>query len=1716
MEDLTFNLAMDDSSETDSEYNLTGDQMSCLISLNEFKKVYSNSTNEKLSKIIGLLTETFLVYESKPVLLGCCETLSRLSVVYSPIIYPKAWDCLGVKSPANTIISLSNSLISSTLHLLVCSSVSLDLMVHKHLLLLAGNLVSAMFIHNYKHDELSGTTNRSSFEFVELWEVMKNDELNQCYKQLLAHTLKLLNIYVHVIENVPWVSEKTQFEDSPKSKLSFDLKSKKKVDKSPAKEISNVINSRHYIDMYGILKAAHNNYNVTLEPEASEMYLSLLNTCLEVLCQLLNLASVQDASLIMEELLRYLQSTSNLAMEKSIGCVQQLFKSIFNANLMSQLKQHELAKNLQDIHSYIESSETENDSNKKLYMRYLYSTTQQISNILTAANNKFKDTNDSRRQDKNFVASVIRNIVQNREKKSSVINSIKLFEPMVIKALTQYTHMQNNSVPLQSQVLKLLSQLIKLHINYCSLDSDNVFINFVIKQFELIGDGHVSECEILLPNILDFLVNLSYTSNHSKLVISVPNIIQLCDGLMASGQPPTSHIIPALIPVVEDIFIGRHLDSTQTAAEQLELDTTREVVYTMLFKLADYHQVVDLLIICLRETELNDQQGASRWKRCSQLAVQALVEALKSQSLRIETRGAYLSFVKLFAVINEDAFQPIDPFLTILLDKTNLSSVPERLLERKRWAGSVNVIMLLLISKSNEKDILQRLTILREDTSEVTFANLIFFFIKIVSSWISQLRKCCHLTSPVETPNLYHESTLYLLEQLTLFLQLCIYLFGCESYSRIAQASEQLVNEQSALSEVHQQVLKVGQYWPIVACKWIHIMTLLKCNLLSFWSTVFKPSNDHQYHEMNRDVVSRMAVILFYDYVCQESQNGENLFEWFINNYSNQIVLLANQLPSTKLSKLSSFLLNQKPNFEPSAGPSFFNNLLICFESARQSQSGALIFNLVLILPRIKYVALSLKAVTICCQRIEILLNVNSKNSITEQLSDEQFRTMVQTIETNRKTFIKHEKLVGLINKLGAQFYPWHTKIISTEKMADEDRTEAKTADKEWFVSKVKKQCSKNTDYLAEVAQLLSKLEADDCRNIMNSSDFNIKLLRNCLILGARLTVEQFQNAKSLLHSSLYDVARNCLFEKIKLVNEQVPKSDMIISTVLEQVSNGTLDTKTLDYYREIVKFFNDSKSWCFIFQLIPSVITYIKILETLPDYNINYINHQDKQELIEFSSVCSGLLQWIFYKSKIEADYMPKPHELELCLQCIECINKEPSSIAKDLNATQHYLKVCSLARAIVQTLEFFVEVKAPMTRIQSSALDEARKNKDTKVYAEACLDSANLVVWLENQVSTTDSLPNFVKKLIKSVIVSLCRQTLVNSFVLIPPQAWNHYHVTGTGSTKCNFPIMSAQSNLLNEADILQQFIYRIILLGWTNRLQFEEMWMALLSVVNNVYQTGDDSGQTGDISQLNVLLIRAISRLVLQMLLLPVPGNPNSSTPVYTARDPQPLSFIQNYDKLFRLQDLILWKYEDLNFFNGNYAFKVEHVFLRGNIERKNNVHEYSYSQVSVPYLWSQCGLHETKSDIGIQELVRRTNQTLKTETIDLQSCLQFLLELYTSWTNYCLPLFMRNEIIKSLQSISELFLKRYQFQWMLDTCLAMLQMHSFEDVIFLQYIVFAASKAAAVLTPLVFILNHVFLNLVLIFFLHLIVCFRIKTLKTKFYFCWRQLRSQVFCQ
>lgn len=379
------------------------------VFLNHYNETnYDSNLEYSLSRIVNILTEILTVHSSKYLIYGCCETLFCLSEVYPTTIYVRGWDCILLKpllkkskknsdrwdandiSFVNEMISSSvcSGLLSLALPLLTSSTISLDLSTHRHLILLAGNLVSGLAVCNYKPGS----------DPMKIWSLCKDRYM----ELLLTHITRVLNIFVHVIDEMqlmqasakPVLLSLSTQTLSPRKKIMSEQRSKEKGEKigglKSGKEQTGTgtfIGMPYYMKIYDILKAAHSNYSVTLQHEASEMYVSLLNATLDVLSQILEIASVHEAGRIAEEVLCYLKTTVILSPTATVQCVQQLLKCLFGTNVYAQWSELDMLKN-------VDRCSTLQDDVKGFYNQCFQHPARQMANTIKCIGNNCRGENE--------------------------------------------------------------------------------------------------------------------------------------------------------------------------------------------------------------------------------------------------------------------------------------------------------------------------------------------------------------------------------------------------------------------------------------------------------------------------------------------------------------------------------------------------------------------------------------------------------------------------------------------------------------------------------------------------------------------------------------------------------------------------------------------------------------------------------------------------------------------------------------------------------------------------------------------------------------------------------------------------------------------------------------------------------------------------------------------------------------------------------------------------------------------------------------------------------------------------------------------------------------------------------------------------------------------------------------------------------------------------
>lgn len=399
-----------------------------------------------------------------------------------------------------------------------------------------------------------------------------------------------------------------------------------------------------------------------------------------------------------------------------------------------------------------------------------------------------------------------------------------------------------------------------------------------------------------------------------------------------------------------------------------------------------------------------------------------------------------------------------------------------------------------------------------------------------------------------------------------------------------------------------------------------------------------------------------------------------------------------------------------------------------------------------------------------------------------------------------------------------------------------------------------------------------------------------------------------------------------------------------------------------------------------------------------------------------------------------------------------------------------------------------------------------------------QACEIMAELVEGLPSILSLGHRrnaiLPTFLTPTLRNIVISLSRLPLVNSYTRVPPLVWklgwSPQPGGEFGTTLPEIPV-----DFLQEKDVFREFLYRINTLGWSSRTQFEETWATLLGVLVTQPITKDqeeDPQQEEDLerTQLNVLAVQAITSLVLSAMTLPTPGNPavscleqqprNKSLKALETRFGRKLAVIRG--EVEREIQALVSKRDNVHTYHPYHAWDPvpslsaasaagtlishEKLLLQINTEREMGNMEYKLGQVSIHSVWLGNNItplreeewgedeeDEADTPAPTSPPLSPINSRKHRAGVDIHSCSQFLLELYSQWlipsspSNRRTPTILVSEVVRSLLAVSDLFTERNQFDMMFSTLMELQKHHPPEDEILNQYLVPAICKAAAVL-------------------------------------------------
>ncbi|KAK3095770.1 hypothetical protein FSP39_018831 [Pinctada imbricata] len=1757
-------------------------------------------TESNLSRMVMALLQLLNLSTSKHLSYGCCHALCLLSEAYPATLYAHAWGCgppttLIPKDPAAGGKSTSKrppsrSLSSSSLEelsagsgggpltillcLLTSTSVSLDLLAHNDALQFAGNLVAGSAYRSLKTADIP-TSNNEGEEAK--WTAVQDRILVPLIEQLLTHIVRVLNCFTHVIDdqtpgppqvkpslpslpNTPSLSPikrkaKGDKEGSGSGTMGSTpdkgSKQQKEKDKESEKEKSKkdtlgmFYNSPHYMKLFDVIKGAFSNYKVSLDLTNQDKFCTLLRTSLKALSQLLEISTLGDIGKYADEILVYLKATVSMEPTITILCVQQLLKSLFGTNLASQWSpQQNTAPSRKPGKATRMTANTE----KGLYYQCFTQPYSQFTQSLATA--AFKATSPSETEETAIMLNSLRKSVDRKipailkpgckTDKAAIAAYIRLFEPLVIKALKQYT--VTSCLELQRQVLDLLSQLIQLRVNYCLLDSDQVFIGFVIKQFEYIEEGQIRNSEDLVPHVFNFLVMLSYEKYHSKSIVSMPKIIQLCDGIMASGLQPNTHAIPALRPIVYDLFLirgGAKVDINR------DLETQREVVVSMLLRLVQYYQTLDILVIVLQQCR---KESEEKWKRLSRQIIDAVLPALAKLQINLDNMEALDVLHRLFEAVAPLVFRPVDVLLkTLLQTKLDLNTT-ENL---QRWMCLVLSILRVLMAQSKEEVLLSRcsdlglgLSLFKIDSSNITeeHRNLTSSFSpeQMLARFLLQVvGKCSSVINNENRTVLDGRNKGFLIQQLSHLLLYITHMFQSGLFRKVATSTMQISSEKTTpdcfygIQDLNESFLSVPMTTPILTLQWCNILILLNYDDQAVWSEVMqtthrepKPGTNQSTnlicppvtltHCCNLEILRRGGLVLFSDYVCENLLDAEQM-TWLVINHVNDLIFLSRESPVQDIisaihrnpAASSLFIQAIHARCNNVSKPSVVKKTLKCLDAIHLSQTGALITLLIDKFLNTHHLSVARMCDSIVCRRVEMLLADNYEDA-KKQLPQDDLDKLLNFMESNHLTK-RHARLVSLLRKLRANMSQSDGEINSMAEshpiLYTENQKDNPILNKDLYVAVVKHQCYSTETSLRECSQLLQELTYADILSITMTKEFSLDILPECVSQGAHQSVIKSENSPDILDNEgnkvpqepeigpLFKAAELTLVRHINNLVNHLPVPHQVLS--FPEVS----DVKLSRYQEKMEDIFTDTTWKDMVFSLTNSLNAYLLALSSFPWQPV--IPKEAHSDICRFCVLCTEMVDWLLHHNQL-----PTAEQLHSCLQCLSLV-LQSQQLSSLIGQRDHVTWVCSLTATVHQI--FFSMVVAPGEKLVNSMVsqescEEPQSQNDLSVIVKACDQISELVQYILTN-KRSHSLPEFIPNLLINIIIGLARQPVLNSYARTPSLVWKlGWAPTPSGETKTHLPPLPV--DFLKDKDVLREYVCRINVLGWINRQQFEETWMSLLAMLNPVLEDVSEQVTSPEEeierAQCMVIAVKAITSMLLQSTLTPVPGNPSNSTFEIRPRD-KPLGFLHTRcgKKLTAIRSIIEQEIQSLfqksrTTILYSSAVKDESDMLRymfdSNLEREVGNISYNLGQISIEGLWSVVGAlnshlaesTDTNGSVDSQEDLSpnkasvqqqfalisfdKRERTISSSGLDIHSCLQFLLELYSQWMtpNSILkpPLMLRNEVVKSIVSLSDLFVEKDQYEWMLDILMEMHKSHPGEDELIMQYLDVGICKAASV--------------------------------------------------
>ncbi|CAH1724958.1 unnamed protein product [Aphis gossypii] len=1592
-------------------------------------KFHNMYIEASLSRIINRLTSDLIKNQSAVVVAGCIEALTTLTNSFKSPEYSNIWKCSFTKGfNSNSSTSSCSGLFTSILSTMTLTTAAFDLEMHCWMLKLSSNLITELI-----HSSQNITMKEHKIDFSKYNRWFEDNKLKKYYNELWKHVLKLLNLFRNVVLDY---REPTHIPTSVQ-KSGDNEKDKKNLRDAPS-------HSNYYYKLQSVVKSSYNNYKVSLENTSNEKFIRFLESVLDTLKTLLTFISTTECQPHVDRILLCLTSIFNLTPNYSSRVLAELFKCLTSKYNVSSNQQ---------IFNKNDSMFIKNDLQTLcMYTQALQTPYECLSNFIDTKIKVTQHVNKHWEDERDRRTTMSGKLYCASSENLDFSTNLKCFRPLTIKCLKEYV--TTGDVELQSSILDLLTVLLQSKVNLNVIDPKHEFLNFVFSQFDYLENGLFRNPKKFISTIFQFFINLSEDKSQSNII---PEAIHLCDGLMASGYPPELYCIPGILPIVEYVYVLKSAFMVNSS-DLKELEAQREMLFAMLLRLCQFNEVVSILSLVIMEG------SEEKWKRQSRQLYDTLYTSLGGCKIQ----ASLPSLINLLLTLHPSSYsiqQQLHVMFNTCYDGEKCTLEP--------WLNTVlSNLIIILIQKSED------LILLRISESDISISSNLFelttqsdplnasilnknkfpgedtfskFLFRVI--YLSTNDIILSLSHP--QPNC--ESKVCLLSE---FMLTCHYIVQSGNFPKVVNSLRNFLND-SIFITLHKNIMTLSMVYPLLVLHWVQLIGLLDHNDIEFWKSIL---NTHStVSQLGRcfylSIVQKGCFLILCELLNKNINLDNQLLKWFLSECVIQLLEMGNETSTQELlncihknQNLSLMHITAVKKKRVTDKLDLTNELLRSMNEAHPAHCGEVIK---LILPALledPHLALSQFASSIAIRKMEYLLALPINES-SNQLSKEEILQILEYFK-NSNICIKNRYciLISLFNKFGTQCYDFSSVEIDQNKSVNILDIKNILIDKNWFFDQVKVRCCHNDCPSFESAKLLSNLPLQDIISIMHCNDFNLDILQYCFTVSTPITIKMWksvtEDTTNLELCPLFVAARFVLVEHIQRTCNSLPRFHQIFLPMVKE-----LNEKQNTYKTRMSQLFEDSKFIKVILLLTPAISNFLECVKFLSKQKSkeHIILMDSNKTLLKFTVLLFEVLKWKLINRTAATS------RIQLLLNCAYSIFNG-CGLTNELCSTE----LGSIASSLVSVVEFITEdVLLLMTGDYFT---------ETSDLVSVCRQISSLLSWMENSRPLMSNFP--LNQLTCSIIQIISRHPMVNGFIRIPPITWK---MLQTPINNVDFNIPTIPIDVLQEMDVLKQYVSRLSVVGWNSKQQFEETWMTLLSVLVPSSETDIPKEEHISRIQASSAAVNGITQLFSQTLFEYYPGDTTNNKFLHVSRDiPLNLSCHKWFVKLEEVNDLIYSTFSTFKRTAGKEAL-LDRYECRANIERIHDQHRYSYHQLSVKFLqtaitnqWtSSNNIAEQRNSILEMKLYERT-KVLNGSGLDLNSCILLLKEVFNQWMEPKTrgSLSQINEMIKCLLVMSDLFIEKEHYIWMLNLCLDLSQSHHHEDLLLHQYVIIAAAKAMAI--------------------------------------------------